>query len=91
MGGVVGLALLALIAWLLMRRRHRQNDTTANPYSAVYRGEELSGQNMAVVHQLEDSQMVYEAGAGKTSYAHHQELPVDPMPVELPAEQRRLA
>jgi hypothetical protein len=83
-GGVAGLAILALVAWLLVRRRH--NNTNANPYSAVHRGEELGGREMPMVHQLDDTQRAYEAGAGKTTYAHVKELPAHSAPVELPAE-----
>lgn len=90
MGGIVGLAVLALVAWLLMRRK-RQNSNTANPYSAVHRAEELGGQNVPMVHQLDDTQRVHEAEAGKTTYAYHKELSADSVPVELPAEHQRPA
>jgi hypothetical protein len=74
-----------LIAWLLVRRR-RQNNTASNPYSAVYRGEELGGREVPMAHQLDDTQRAYEVGAGKTTYAHVKELPANSAPVELPAE-----
>lgn len=67
-------------------RRRRQNNAAANPYSAVHRGEELGGREMPMVHQLDDTQRAYEAGAGKTTYAYVKELPGQSAPVELPAE-----
>jgi hypothetical protein len=67
-------------------RRRRQNNTVTNPYSAAYGGEDMDAQGMPMVHQLGDTQVMSEAGAGKTTYAHLRELPAQTAPVELPAE-----
>lgn len=84
MGGVVGLAILALVAWLIMRRKRQSK--TENLYSTVHKADKHSNQDTTELHQLDDTQRIHEAGAGKVTYVQaHTE------PVELPAEQQRVA
>lgn len=66
-------------------RRRRQNKPE-NPYSAVHRSDEHGSQEMPMVHQLDETQRVYEAGAGKATYAYAKEMPAQSAPVELSAE-----
>lgn len=85
MGGVAGLAIIALLAWLLMRRRRKNK--VQNPYSTVPKAEVDGSDAIMAVHQLEDTQRSPELDAGKVAYAHRMELPAQSAPVELPAEQ----
>lgn len=81
------MAIIALVAWFVMRRRRQTKAEYLHP--AGQEIEEHGNQEVYTAHQLEDTQRINEAGPGKVTYSHVRELPAQSAPVELSAEHPR--
>jgi hypothetical protein len=81
-GGVVGIALFALLVWLLMRRRRKS--MAADPYTLHGMDRHEADPTETTKYRHTASPVVHEVEGGRTEH----ELPAPQKPVELPAEHR---
>ena len=81
-GGLAGLALLGLAVWFVMRRKRNDSSKASQEvYEVPY-----EGAARIPPQQLDSDQTVFEAGDGKTRYAHAKELPANEAVAELPGD-----
>jgi hypothetical protein len=80
-GGVLGIAVFALLVWLVMRRRGKSK--AADPYVLQGMDRHEADPTETTKYRHTASPVVHEVEGGRTEH----ELPAPQKPVELPAEQ----
>jgi len=84
-GGVAGIAIISVLAWLFLRRRKRSQTAELQSNAHHPYGQHASGATEKYAHHAEvDGHGVYEIGVGMPA-----QLPTDQAPAELEGDKLR--